>query len=190
MATRVSLTRRGSEAAAGRARLTTQARGATLALRLPDLRDLDQEYGHAHPRRDGPRASLAFTFTRYCYCQYCMVYSIQTRGRKGTRILSNNCALVLHQGRQCRWAGGMKEWLIRAHQLRSKRISCKGQAQALRTQGYTHVCVLKLANGSPCNHALKLTKGHSGTWLTTVFLGLRVNPRLTPEVGVRGGGQY
>jgi len=40
-----------------------------------------------------------------------------------------------------------------------------GRAQALRTQGYTHVCVLKLANGSPCNHALKLTKGQSGTWV-------------------------
>jgi len=45
-----------------------------------------------------------------------------------------------------------------------------GRAQALRTQGYTHVCVLKLANGSPCNHALKLTKGQSGTWLTTIFI--------------------
>jgi len=64
-------------------------------------------------------------------------------------------------------------------------MSCKGQGraqarkQALRTQGYTHVCVLKLANGSPCNHALKLTKGQSGSWLTTVFI-RRVNP-LTRE---------
>jgi len=41
------------------------------------------------------------------------------------------------------------------------------------------VCVLKLANGSPCNHALKLTKGQSSSWLTTVFI-RRVNP-LTRE---------
>ena len=32
-------------------------------------------------------------FTQYCYYQYCMVYSIQTVGRKGSRILSNKCAL-------------------------------------------------------------------------------------------------
>jgi len=37
-----------------------------------------------------------------------MVYSIQTGGREGSRILSNNCAIVLHQGKQCRWAGGVK----------------------------------------------------------------------------------
>ena len=28
-----------------------------------------------------------------------------------------------------------------------------GPQQALRTQGYTHLCVLELANASPCNHA-------------------------------------
>jgi len=55
-----------------------------------------------------------------------------------------------------------------------------GRAQALGTQGYTHVCVLKLANGSPCNHALKLTKGQSGTWLTTTVFIRPVNP-LTRE---------
>jgi len=71
-----------------------------------------------------PRPALAFT--RYCYYQYCMVYSIQTGGRKGSRILTNSCALVLHQGGQCRWAGGLKGWLILARQPRSKRISCKG----------------------------------------------------------------
>ena len=43
-------------------------------------------------------------FTRYCCYQYCMVYSRQTGGRKGSRILSNNRALVLLQGEQCRWA--------------------------------------------------------------------------------------
>jgi len=45
-------------------------------------------------------------FTRYCYYQYSMVYSIQTGDRKGSRILSNDCAIVLYQGGQCRWAGG------------------------------------------------------------------------------------
>jgi len=70
--------------------------------------------------------------------------------------------------------------------IRTKKMAMRirgetGRAQALRTQGYTHVRVLKLADGSPCNHALKLTKVQSGTWLTTVFLGLRVNP--PPRLG-------
>jgi len=51
------------------------------------------------------RCGLAFT--RYCYYQYCVVYSIQTGGRKGSRILSNTLARVLHQSGQCRFAGGM-----------------------------------------------------------------------------------
>jgi len=45
-----------------------------------------------------------------------MVYSIQTGGRKGSRVLSNNRAIVLHHGGQCRWLGGMKGWLIRTQQ--------------------------------------------------------------------------
>jgi len=71
------------------------------------------------------RRELAFT--QYCYYQYCMVHSIQTRVRRGGRILPNNRALVLHQGGQCRWAGGMNRWWIRAQQPRRKTISCKGQ---------------------------------------------------------------
>jgi len=35
--------------------------------------------------------------------------------------------MVLHQGGQCGWAGGMKGWLVRSQQPRSKRISFKGQ---------------------------------------------------------------
>jgi len=66
-------------------------------------------------------------FTRYCHYQYGMVYSIQTGGLKGILILSNNRAIVLHQGGQCGWAGGMKGWLIRAQQPRRERVSCKGQ---------------------------------------------------------------
>jgi len=66
-----------------------------------------------------------------------------------------------------------------------------GRAQALRTQGYTHVCVLKLANGSPCNHALKITKGQSGTWHLAHHglkssAGLTLNPRVS-GVGVSEG---
>jgi len=78
-----------------------------------------QESGHAH--------AYGLAFTRYCYYQYCIVHSIHTGGRKGSRILSNNLAIVLHQGGRCRWAGGKKGWLIRAHQPRSKGTSCKGQ---------------------------------------------------------------
>jgi len=72
-------------------------------------------------------AARGLTFTRYCYCQYCMVYSIHTGGRKGSLILFNHRAIVLHQGGQCRWVGGMKGWLIRAQSPLSKRISCEGQ---------------------------------------------------------------
>jgi len=42
----------------------------------------------------GPSFNLAFT--RYCYYQSCIVYSLQTRVRRGSRILPNNRALVLH----------------------------------------------------------------------------------------------
>jgi len=55
-----------------------------------------------------------------------MVYSIQTGGRKGSRILFDNHAIVLHQGGQCRWAEGVKGWLIRAQQPQSKRKCCDG----------------------------------------------------------------
>ena len=54
-----------------------------------------------------PLSHLAFT--RYCSYQYCMVYNIQTEDRKRSRILSNHRAIVLHQGGQCRWAGGRKD---------------------------------------------------------------------------------
>ena len=59
-----------------------------------------------------------------------MVYSIQTGSRKGSRVLPNNRAIVLHQGGQCRWAQGMKAWLIRVLQRQSKRTSCTGQLLA------------------------------------------------------------
>jgi len=58
--------------------------------------------------------SSALGFPRYCYYQYCVVYSVHTGGRKGSLILCNNHTLVLHQGGPCRWAEGMKGWLIRA----------------------------------------------------------------------------
>ena len=57
-----------------------------------------------------------------------MCIADKTGGRKGSRILSNNRAIVLHQGGQCRWARGKKGWLIRAQQPRNKRISCKGHS--------------------------------------------------------------
>jgi len=58
-----------------------------------------------------------------------MVYGMKTGGRRGGRILPGSRAIVLHQGGQCRWAGGIKGWLIRAHEPRSKRISWKGQVK-------------------------------------------------------------
>jgi len=72
------------------------------------------------------RPTLAFT--RYYYYQYYMVHSIRTRVRKGSRILCNHRAIVLHQGGQGRRAGRINRWLIRAQQPRRKTISCKGQA--------------------------------------------------------------
>jgi len=56
-----------------------------------------------------------------------MVYSIQMGVRTESRILPNNRAMVLHQGGKCKWAGGMKGWLMRTQQPRRRRISCKGQ---------------------------------------------------------------
>jgi len=76
---------------------------------------------------------VVLAFTRYCYYQYCTVYSIHTGDRKGSRIMSNNRATVLHQGGQCTWAGGGKGWLIRAQPPRTKQISCKGQAWLRRS---------------------------------------------------------
>jgi len=57
-------------------------------------------------RRDTVRGG-ELALTRYCYYQYCMVYSVQTGGRKGSRILPNSRAIVLQQCGQCRWAWGM-----------------------------------------------------------------------------------
>ena len=56
-----------------------------------------------------------------------MVHRLQTRVRRGSRILLNNRAIVLHQGGQCGWAGGVHRWLILAQQSRRKTISCKSQ---------------------------------------------------------------
>ena len=91
---------------------------------LSSKRDRTQE-GKQRRRWGAPHCALAFT--RYCFYQYCMVYSIHTGVWKGSRILSNNRAIVLHQGGQCMWAGGVKGWWIRAQQPRSKKISRKGQ---------------------------------------------------------------
>jgi len=117
--------------------------------RRNSARSKDQQVIHTHRQRTTPptharqeqhpkRLSMLkigvmpvpprdLAFTRYCYCQNCMVYSTHTGGRKGSLILFNHRAIVLHQGGQCRWAGGMKGWLIRAQSPLSKRISCEGQ---------------------------------------------------------------
>jgi len=50
----------------------------------------------ASVERNGFGVHPNLAFTRYWYYQYCMVYSIQTRGRKGSLILSNDRAIVLH----------------------------------------------------------------------------------------------
>jgi len=57
--------------------------------------------GRPVARQDYLGTNLAFT--QYCYYQYCMVYSTQTGGRKGSLILSKTRAIVLHHGGQCRW---------------------------------------------------------------------------------------
>jgi len=44
----------------------------------------------------------SLAFTRYCYCQYCIVYGIHKGFRVGVRILRNHCAIVLQQCGQCR----------------------------------------------------------------------------------------
>jgi len=59
------------------------------------------------------------------YIVWCVTYKRELGGE--SYPLPNNRAIVLHQGGQCRWAGGIQEWLIRVEQPRSKHISCKGQ---------------------------------------------------------------
>jgi len=80
-----------------------------------------------------------------------MVYSIQTGGWRGSRILSNNCAIVLHQGGQCRWGGGGKDgrvvhgslevdkYLVKA----KLRVACSGGASRRVCGGGTS----RLVNG-------------------------------------------
>jgi len=94
----------------------------------PERRVNPSLYTKRHGTNTDRPVERHLAFTRYCYYQYGMVYSIQTGVRKGSRILPNNRAIVLHQGGQCRWAGGMKGWLIRPQQPRSQTISCKGQS--------------------------------------------------------------
>ena len=67
-----------------------------------DLRSLVPHTLSTRAIPKGPRLA----FTRYCYYQSCMVYSIHTGGRKGSLTLSNDRAIVLHQSEQCTWARG------------------------------------------------------------------------------------
>jgi len=69
-------------------------------------------------------------------CSYCMVHRLQTRVRRGSRILLNNRATVLHQGGQCGWARGVHRWLILAQQPRRKTISCQSQVCTPRPRVY------------------------------------------------------
>jgi len=77
--------------------------------------------------QEGGAGGGGLAFTPNWYYHYCMVYSVQAGGRKGSRILPNSRAIVLHQGANAGGPGGMKGWLIRAQQPHSKRIYCKGQ---------------------------------------------------------------
>ena len=42
-----------------------------------------------------PAVGGALAFTRYCHCQYCMVYGIQKEGPWGGRIMRISRAMVL-----------------------------------------------------------------------------------------------
>jgi len=74
----------------------------------------------SHAKVGGPSHGTVITNIVWCI-------AYEKNIRRGSRILPKNRAIVLHQGGQCRWAGGMKGWLIRAQQPRRKTISCKGQ---------------------------------------------------------------
>ena len=109
----------GSEEQEVAARAAADAREAVAAEALREVRSMLERL----------REEVRLAFTRSCHLQYCMVYAIHTGGRRGVRILTNSRTTVSHQGGQCRWARGMKGWLIRAQTTRSKRISCKGQSR-------------------------------------------------------------
>jgi len=87
--------------------------GPTLSSQVPDEGPTFLHDSHSTP--SARRPNLAFT--RYCYYQYCMVYSIQTRGRRGGRILPNSCAIALHHGGQCRWGGARKRGFTLAQKI-------------------------------------------------------------------------
>jgi len=48
-------------------------------------------------------------FTRYCHCQYCIVYGNHKGGWAGGRILRMCRAIVLQWCEQCRWRGQYKD---------------------------------------------------------------------------------
>ena len=53
--------------------------------------------------------TYTLAFTRYCHHQYCIVYGIKNWGSVGGRTLRNGRAIVLQQGRLCRWGGQYKD---------------------------------------------------------------------------------
>jgi len=59
------------------------------------------------------------SFTRYCHCQYCIVFGIQTVGRGRGRILRNSPAIALHSCRLCMWGGNKR--MMDSHKKSLKR---------------------------------------------------------------------
>ena len=78
-------------------------------------------------------------FTRYCYCQYCVVYIAIAGGRGGTLY----CAIVWATtggGRVSKEkVGGQAIALVRAKNPRNKTISCIGQSVRGRLGGPAHM---------------------------------------------------
>ena len=95
---------------------------------------LDPLPHHEHVRTSGRGGGDSPGWKReriglYTILQLPILYGVwQTQGgSEGERILPNSRAIVLQQCGQCKWAGGMKEQLIRGQTTTSKRLSCKSQ---------------------------------------------------------------
>jgi len=81
--------------------------------------------GRVNPKGFPAPQACVLTFTRYCHCQYCMLYGIRRGGRGGGRILHNSQAIVFQSCGHCRW--GSNKRMIDSH---SQKLSVKQYVKA------------------------------------------------------------
>jgi len=90
-------------------------------------------------RRPSYAMRLGLAFTRYCNCQYCVVYIAITGGRGETLYCAIVRAVTVWGGVPKQRVGAQRIVLIRAQRPRHKTISCIGLGPAR----YTRVSALR-----------------------------------------------